>query len=65
MYDIASLSKVFGVTAAAMRLYDLGLYALDDTVITYIPEFNNTGKQNVTIRNLLLHNSGLQADLDL
>lgn len=65
MYDIASLSKVFGVTAAAMRLYDLGLYSLDDTVSTYIPEFNNTGKENVTIRNLLLHNSGLQADLDL
>ncbi|EAS01357.1 beta-lactamase (macronuclear) [Tetrahymena thermophila SB210] len=64
IYDIASLSKVFGVTAATMRLYDQGLIGLDDLVITYIPEFNNHDKANITIRNLLLHNSGLQPDLD-
>lgn len=61
---MASLSKVFGVTSATMRLYDQGLIGLDDLVITYIPEFNNHGKGNITLRNLLLHNSGLQPDLD-
>lgn len=32
IYDIASLSKVFGVTSAIMRLYDLGMISLTDTV---------------------------------
>lgn len=49
MYDIASLSKVFGVTSGIMRLYDLGIVSLNDYVWKFIPEFNNTGKQNIQI----------------
>ena len=42
-----------------MMLIDRGKLNLDDKVIKYLPEFNNHDKENITIRNLLLHNSGL------
>ena len=50
-----------GTTTAAMMLIDGGKIDLDEKVIKYLPEFNNNGKENITIRNLLLHNSGLAA----
>ncbi len=59
IFDLASVSKVVGTTTAAMMLIDKGELDLDDKVIKYLPEFNNHGKENITIRNLLLHNSGL------
>ncbi len=61
IFDLASVSKVVGTTSAAMILVDRGKLKLDEKVITYLPEFNNNGKDKITIRNLLLHNSGLPA----
>ncbi len=61
MFDIASLTKVFGTTSAAMILFDQGKLDLDEKVVSYIPEFGNNLKDKITIRNLLLHNSGLPA----
>lgn len=60
MFDIASLTKVTATTPAIMLLFDLGKLKLEDKVIEYIPEFNNNGKENITVQNLLLHNSGLK-----
>ncbi|MFH0733198.1 MAG: glycoside hydrolase family 3 N-terminal domain-containing protein [bacterium] len=59
MFDIASVSKVVSTTSAAMILVDLGKLNLDEKVSYYIPDFGNNGKENITVRNLLLHNSGL------
>ena len=59
IFDLASVSKVVGTTSAAMILVDQNKMSLDDKVIKYLPSFNNKGKKNITIRNLLLHNSGL------
>ena len=61
IFDLASVSKVVGTTTAAMILIDREELNLDDKVIKYLPEFNNNGKENITIKNLLLHNSGLAA----
>jgi CubicO group peptidase (beta-lactamase class C family) len=61
IFDIASLTKVIAATTAAMICYDRKLFSLDDTVIKYIPSFSVHGKENITIKNLLLHNSGLPA----
>jgi CubicO group peptidase (beta-lactamase class C family)/beta-glucosidase-like glycosyl hydrolase len=61
LFDLASVSKVIGTTSAAMLLYDRGELNLDSTVATYLPRFNNNGKENVTIKHLLTHNSGLPA----
>ncbi|RMD50677.1 MAG: hypothetical protein D6830_02150, partial [Ignavibacteria bacterium] len=59
IFDLASLSKVIGTTSAAMMLYDKHKLELDKRVIDYLPEFNNHYKDEITVRNLLLHNSGL------
>jgi len=61
LYDLASLTKVVAATSAVMLLYDKGLINLDDKVVKYLPQFNNHGKYKITIKNLLLHNSGLPA----
>jgi beta-N-acetylhexosaminidase len=60
MFDLASLTKVVATTSAAMKLVDEKKIALDDPVVKYLPAFGQNGKQQITIRNLLLHNSGLQ-----
>ncbi|MBR9975564.1 MAG: serine hydrolase [Bacteroidetes bacterium] len=61
LYDLASLTKVVVTTTAVMRLVDAGRLHLDSTVAAYLPAFAAGGKEHVTIRNLLLHNSGLEA----
>jgi len=59
IFDLASLTKpVAGATAALLLLED-GAWSLDDTVASLIPEFAARGKQNVTLRQLLTHSSGL------
>jgi CubicO group peptidase (beta-lactamase class C family) len=65
IYDIASVSKVVGATTAAMILYEKSLLSLDEKVAFYLPGFGLNNKETITIRNLLLHNSGLPADAPL
>lgn len=59
IFDLASLTKVIATTTAAMICYERNLFSVDDPVSKYIPEFAANGKENVTIKNLLLHNSGM------
>ncbi|MBZ0199032.1 MAG: serine hydrolase [Ignavibacteriaceae bacterium] len=61
IFDLASLSKVIGTTSAAMFLYDENKLRLEDKVSKFFPEFAANGKKSITIRNLLVHNSGLIA----
>jgi len=61
LFDLASLTKFFSTTPAVMKLYDEGRLSLDDPVARYLPQFTGAGKENVTIRQLLLHRSGLPA----
>lgn len=61
MFDLASVTKVFATTMCVMKLYDEGKIALDDPVAKYLPNFGAKGKEHITIKNLLVHNSGLPA----
>lgn len=65
LYDIASLSKVVGTTTAIMILYDEKKIDLDTPVNRYLPTFGGGLKDNVTIRELLTHTSGLPAGRDI
>ncbi len=65
IFDLASLTKVIATTTCVMRLEQLGQIKLNDPVAKYIPDFVQNGKQDVTIRMLLTHYSGLPADIDL
>lgn len=61
LFDLASCTKVFATTSCVMKLVDEGRIKLDEPVKNYLPEFGANGKENVTVRNLLLHNSGMRA----
>lgn len=65
IFDLASLTKVVGTTTAVMQLVEQGKVRLNDPVAEYIPEFAQNGKQDVTVRDLMTHFSGLPPDLDL
>jgi uncharacterized protein YbbC (DUF1343 family)/CubicO group peptidase (beta-lactamase class C family) len=65
IFDLASLTKVVATTTAVMQLMELGKIRLNDPVAKYIPEFAQNGKDDITIRQLLTHYSGLAPDIDL
>lgn len=61
MWDLASLTKVIGMTSAMMQLVEAGKVALDAPVERYLPEWRGPHKAEVTVRMLLTHTSGLPA----
>ncbi|MFN2571305.1 MAG: serine hydrolase domain-containing protein [Gemmatimonadales bacterium] len=61
VYDLASLTKVIGLTTACMILVGEGKLDLDAPVQRYVPAFRGPGKDRVTIRHLLTHSSGVPA----
>ncbi|MGL4632319.1 MAG: glycoside hydrolase family 3 N-terminal domain-containing protein [Leadbetterella sp.] len=63
IYDLASLTKVSATLQAVMQLYDRKKLDINHTLSKYIPEVQGTDKANITIRDLLLHQAGLQAFL--
>ncbi len=65
VFDCASLTKVLATTMAVMQLWEQGKFRMADPVAKYLPEFAQNGKQDITIRQLLVHYSGLPEDLDL
>ncbi len=61
VYDLASLTKVIGLTSATMLLVAEGRLEIDRPVGDYLPEFSGPGKEHVLVRHLLTHTSGLPA----
>ena len=59
IFDIASLTKVIATTPAVMRLLEVGAITLMDPVSRWFPEFIGSGREEITILNLLTHTSGL------
>jgi CubicO group peptidase (beta-lactamase class C family) len=64
IYDLASLTKVVGLTTVVMMLVEKGKLDLDAPVTRYVPEFT-AGGDSVSVRQLLTHSSGLPAWLPL
>ncbi|MDP1720634.1 MAG: serine hydrolase domain-containing protein [Candidatus Nanopelagicaceae bacterium] len=58
-FDAGSITKVLATTAAIMRLIDAGEISLDAKASKYLSAWANTDKDQITIRDLLLHRSGL------
>ncbi|HEV8429473.1 MAG TPA: serine hydrolase domain-containing protein [Pyrinomonadaceae bacterium] len=61
IYDLASLTKPLITTLLCARRIELGELTLDSSVSHYLPEFDRTDKQMITVRELLTHSSGLPA----
>ena len=65
IFDMASLTKCVATTTSMMQLIEEGKVRLNDPVSAFLPEFAQNGKQDITIRELMTHYSGLAPDLDL
>ncbi len=61
IYDLASLNKPIVTTSIIMQLTERDSLDIDAPVARYLPEFSRQGKNSVTLKNLLQHNSGLVA----
>lgn len=65
LYDLASLTKVVGLTTLAIEAVNEGRLDLDAAVVRYLPEFGgalgDSIRATIRIRQLLTHSSGLPA----
>lgn len=61
IYDLASLTKMLGTLPMIMKMYDDGKLRFDQKLGDLLPEFKKTDKANITVKELLTHNSGLIA----
>lgn len=61
IYDLASLTKPLVTGMLCARRVESGEITLDSFVSRYLPELDRTGKQEITVRQLLTHSSGLPA----
>ena len=64
VFDLASLTKPIATAAAVLVLVDQGKLDPNDLVGKYLPAFACNGKENVRLRHLLTHTSGLPAYTD-
>ncbi|HAX41827.1 MAG TPA: DUF1343 domain-containing protein [Bryobacteraceae bacterium] len=64
IFDVASLTKIVATTSAVMALFEDGKIRLSDKVTDYLPNYQG-GKSDATVRQLLIHFSGLRPDVDL
>ncbi|MCS6928523.1 MAG: serine hydrolase [Saprospiraceae bacterium] len=61
LYDLASITKVAATTLALMYEVDANRIHLDSPLLRYLPELEKTNKANLTLREILVHQAGLQA----
>jgi CubicO group peptidase (beta-lactamase class C family) len=53
IFDVASVTKSIPTASLALKLIGEGRLVLEDTLITYIPEFSNLHRNEVLIKHLL------------
>jgi len=63
-FNLGSLTSSVALTSAVMLLVDDGELSLDDKVYYHLNDFIGKRKDNIKIKNLLLHNSGIGQEID-
>jgi CubicO group peptidase (beta-lactamase class C family) len=61
IFDLASLTKVIATTSLVIRLVERRTLALQDRIRQWIPDWRGADRQDVAVRSLLTHSSGLTA----
>lgn len=59
VYDLASVTKATATLPAIMKLYDEKKLRLQDNLSKFVPETRGSNKANITIRDALLHETGV------
>ena len=65
IFDLASLTKVLSTTPLVMQQVERGALGLDDPVAQHLATWNGPDREEVTVRDLLAHASGLPAWIPL
>jgi len=65
LFDLASVSKATGTISGVMKAFDDGKFRLDDKASEYIPGLRDGDKQDITFRDLLYHETGMPASLNM
>ena len=60
LFDVASLTKVLATAPAVLKLLEQGKISLTDPLALWFPEFIGSGREDITILNLMTHTSGLR-----
>ncbi|HYK77485.1 MAG TPA: serine hydrolase, partial [Daejeonella sp.] len=58
IFDLASVTKTSATTIAVMRLYEQGKLKLDTNIGAYIPKARHTNKNDISVREVMLHQAG-------
>lgn len=62
VFDLASLTKPVATATSIMKLVENKQLSLSDRVAEHLPAFGTNGKEEITVEQMLLHQSGLIAD---
>ncbi|HEX8458892.1 MAG TPA: exo-beta-N-acetylmuramidase NamZ domain-containing protein [Pyrinomonadaceae bacterium] len=65
IFDAASLTKVVATATSIMILVERGQVRLSDPLARHLPEMKESGREQVTIEELLTHRAGYAPDFDL
>jgi len=55
MYDVASLTKILATLPLLMELEEKGIVSLDTKLSKILPEYVNSNKKNITLKEMLSH----------
>ena len=65
LFGLASVSKCTGTISGVMKAFDDGKFRLDDKASEYIPGLRDGDKEDITFRDLLYHETGMPASLNM
>ncbi|RMA64243.1 beta-glucosidase-like glycosyl hydrolase [Ulvibacter antarcticus] len=61
LYDVASLTKILSTTPLVMELFDRDIITMDSQLGELLPEYKNSNKAHITLRDMLSHYARLKA----
>ena len=65
LFGLASVSKATGTISGVMKAFDDGKFRLDDKASKYVPGLRDGDKEDITFRDLLYHETGMPASLNM
>ena len=61
IFDMASVTKICAATISIMKLVDEGKLDINKPIGDYLPQLKNTNKENIIIKDMMSHISGLKS----
>jgi beta-N-acetylhexosaminidase len=59
IYDLASVTKVSATLQAVMFMHERGMLDINKKISVYLPEFKESNKKDIIIKDILTHQAGL------